>query len=82
MTQKRNGKIAALQQEGAREFLEGLRKDIFRLLLETEGLVAFNAGKRKTRHPVKSTDAAKSRRVDARQKKRRNEFPVSPSSVI
>ena len=69
MTQKRNAERIAPQEDGVLELLEGLRRDIFKLLIETEGLVAFKAEKQKTRHALKSTGVPKPRRIDAHQQK-------------
>lgn len=54
MPQKRSSQKNLAGERDTRELLEGLRKDILMLLLETEGLVAFRAEQHRIRNTGKS----------------------------
>jgi hypothetical protein len=65
MSEKRNNEKPKPKKQRTRELLEGLRKDLQMLLLETEGLIVLTAEKYKIRHALKPTGATKPRRIDA-----------------
>lgn len=69
MSQKRTNQKTKTEEHGTRELLEGLRRDLFSLLLEAEGLLPFTAEKREIKLAPNSTATASCRliRVNSRR---------------